>query len=119
VLIAATGGSGDSRLKPGYPSVIRKRVATANRSSTPHRADANRSNRPAAELTKVWLRPHSSEGRAEPGRWAMTGEGPGWVNFGGGVEGLRFKAGGQFAVECVHDVIEPHARSQLPSLLHD
>ena len=66
----------------------------------------------APELTKIYLR------RDGPGgRWMMEGEGPAWVEFSGGVAGLRLEVGGEFAVQYVNELDEPtiiHAHGLTP-----
>lgn len=64
------------------------------------------------EITKVWLRTTGVDGR-----WIIEGEGPSWVRFDGGVEGLRFKVGQDFAVQYINELPEPtlvHAHGMTP-----
>eukprot|EP00040_Diaphanoeca_grandis_P030144 m.177718 g.177718 ORF g.177718 m.177718 type:complete len:567 (+) comp31907_c0_seq1:160-1860(+) len=64
------------------------------------------------ELTKVYLLPG-----IDGGPWRMEGEGPHWVQFAGGVSGLRFKVGDEFAVQYINNLEEPtiiHAHGLTP-----
>lgn len=66
----------------------------------------------ATARTTVYLR------EGENGeRWRMNGEGPAWVEFQGGVHGLRFVVGENFEVEYVNRLQEPtiiHAHGLTP-----
>jgi hypothetical protein len=87
--------------------VVAAVTVTANDTSTP-------------ELTKVWLREgdrNAHGGGPIDRRWVMDGDGPNWVEFAGGVHGLRYTVGQQFAVQYINELRVPtsiHAHGLTP-----